>query len=583
MYFTWFAFLNAVYPQGITLVRSKNLIKDIFNAPFVSILESTIDAVFTIDAEGRIHWVNKAAERMFGWMNDELIGRNISLIVPSPIKEKHDTLLTKFSPDKGFSHVLGAGKWLEAQRKDGSRFPVEVGLSTFDSEGLRYFTGFVRDISERRVSEEKLLYLATHDQVTGLANGRLLVEASKKALEDSRQFALMTIVIEGMYRVRGRHGREGFLYALRTVSNRMQEVMNGEGVLARMDGELFAAMTSNLDPEAMAARLYAAVRVPITWGSIDINLGAVVGIAKSHGTLYSVDDLMGYSYAAARDTQVHHVQGGVSLFTSDIGRRLDRADLIEERLRVAVTTGGLLLALQPKVESVGGRILGAEALVRWHDKSLGTVTPTEFIPIAERAGIIGDLTSWVIKSALAEVASWQTMGLELNIAVNISAIDLRQPKLVEEIGDALARTSCDPKLLTIELTESALATNPDEMAFKLLALKELGVSLSLDDFGTGYSSLSYLRHFPFDNLKIDQSFVRDTPDAPDAVAIARTIVALARSLNMETVAEGVETLAQADFLCELGVDIFQGYYFSRPIPPDQFRTLALANLSTHLR
>jgi EAL domain-containing protein (putative c-di-GMP-specific phosphodiesterase class I) len=221
-------------------------------------------------------------------------------------------------------------------------------------------------------------------------------------------------------------------------------------------------------------------------------------------------------------------------------------------------------------------LLGAEALARWHDPDLGWVAPAEFVPLAERVGIIGNLDDWILRRSLQEAASWRRAGLDLTVAVNVSAIELRNRDLVSRVRSAIRDAKCDPAQLVVELTESAVAEDPAEAVRQLRALKELGVSLSLDDFGTGYSSLSHLRQFPFDSLKIDRSFVIDLPGDPDACAIARAIVALARSLGIETVAEGVETEAQRDFLKELHVDIQQGFLHSRPLPPDEFLAVSMA-------
>jgi EAL domain-containing protein (putative c-di-GMP-specific phosphodiesterase class I) len=259
-----------------------------------------------------------------------------------------------------------------------------------------------------------------------------------------------------------------------------------------------------------------------------------------------------------------------------LGRRIKQEDLVKRRLQAAVASGSLTLALQPIVDSADGCLLGAEALAHWHDEELGTVPPSVFIPIAERYGLINKITSWVLHQALDEAVAWQRRGLDLGVAVNISAIDLHQPELVADIQLALTSSGCEPARLTIELTESVHADDPHLALHQLQAIKKLGVSLSLDDFGTGYSSLGYLLSFPIDTLKIDQSFVLGTPHNAESVVIVRAIIALARALGKSTVAEGIETKTQAEFLRDLGVDKFQGYFYSLPLSPEQFMALALS-------
>lgn len=415
----------------------------------------------------------------------------------------------------------------------------------------------------------------TRDRVTGLASRRLLFETGDAALKRGTAFSIVAVVLAGLFAIGKRYGLSAAEHALRTVARRLDVVLAGDGVLAKLEGELLAMMTFDPTSEAVAERVCAEIRRPIPWGMIDLHLGAAVGVAKADGNA-SAESLLRAAYAAALMSLTQNPRGGVTVFTPELGRDVLREARVEERLWKAVKDGALSLVMQAKARAADGRIIGAESLVRWKDAELGLVPPSEFIPIAERTGIIGDLRAWVMRRSLTEAAAWQRAGLDLSIAVNISAADFRQPDLAADIRDALAKAGCDPRRLVIELTESALVDDPLHATAQLKALKEMGVSLSLDDFGTGYSSLSQLRRFPIDTLKIDRSFVADTPDDAEAAAIARTIVALAQSFGMATVAEGVETAAQREFLCGLGVDVLQGYLVGRPVPPDRFRTLAAA-------
>ncbi len=244
---------------------------------------------------------------------------------------------------------------------------------------------------------------------------------------------------------------------------------------------------------------------------------------------------------------------------------------MESRLRGAVKENALRLMLQPKIDLQSEKVIGAEALVRWQDAELGLVLPIDFIPLAERTGQIRGITDWVLRQSLAEIRRYSDDGL--SVAVNFSSLDFQQPDLIDRVRMALTDARVNPRQLVIELTESVVADAPTTTAERMRELKALGVSISLDDFGTGYSSLSYLRQFPIDTLKIDISFVRYTPDNADANAIAVAVGALARALNMKTIAEGVETRAQADFLKSLSVDQCQGFLFSKPLTPGDFHAL----------
>lgn len=544
--------------------------------PLASILNTSIDAVFVTTRDGTIVWVNGAAENMFGWSGAEMRGRNIALLMPPPVKNQHDSFLAAFRPGRGVTHVLGIDRSLDAVRRDGTLIPVEIGISTFELNGDRYFAGFVRDISERRAAGERLRFLATHDQITGLPNGMLFVEELKAELARRTAPAVIVITPVGFWRVAERHGRSSAEHMIRMIAKRLRDAAGPGAFVGRIHGESFAVMTLG-DPMGLAKKLCDAVSLPIAWGSVHLHLGAAAGIATSRRTDSAPDPLLQDAHSAASYAASRSPWGGISLFTEDLGRRIAREALMEERLREAISQQTLTLALQPKVRARDGSLSGAEALARWHDDVLGEVPPSEFVPLAERTGLIGDLGRVMLRLALMQLADWQRRSLPLTMAINISAVDLRQPDLALRLADAIRETGCDPVGIVIELTESALIDDPEQATERLHAIKALGVSLSLDDFGTGYSSLSYLRHFPIDSLKIDRSFVIDTPDIATAAAVAHTVVALAKSLGMKTIAEGVETEAQASFLRDIGVDVFQGFLFGRPLTVAQFADFALSH------
>jgi EAL domain-containing protein (putative c-di-GMP-specific phosphodiesterase class I) len=267
-------------------------------------------------------------------------------------------------------------------------------------------------------------------------------------------------------------------------------------------------------------------------------------------------------------------KGRINEFTNDLYLSSRREMRIESLLPDVVSQGRLSLALQPKIRLADRRIAGAEALVRWADPQLGPVPPSEFIPIAERLGLIGGITEWILRQSLTEIA--RCADPSISVAVNFSALDFFQPNLAQHVSTTLSQAQAEPERLVIELTESVVAHDAALVTSRMRELKALGAALSLDDFGTGYSSLSYLRQFPLDSLKIDISFVRDLPDSADALAIAAAIVAMAKTLNLATIAEGVETEGQAQALRRLDVDLCQGYLFSRPLPPADFHRMVEA-------
>ena len=423
--------------------------------------------------------------------------------------------------------------------------------------------------------EQNICVATARDAMTGLHSGPALIRMVDVALRREQPFTLIVLLMEGLLHHSEHHGIDAGEHMLRTVAKRFGEIVDPEDAIARIDAGIFAAMTFDPEPERLARRLCAAIRQPVPWGAVEFHLTAASGLVSGDEDWSAGGEMIPAGYRAARES-LQDGRDEVALFTAATRSRMAREASIEDRLWLAIAGDELTLALQPKVRAADGRVLGAEALLRWHDPVLGTVSPTEFIPIAERSGIIGEVTAWVMRRALTQAADWDAAGLDLTMAVNVSAIDLRQPDFVGMVRRLLAETGCSPTRLVLELTESCLADDPERAVAQFCELKGLGVSLSLDDFGTGYSSLSQLRRFPIDHLKIDRSFVHGTPDDSGAVSIVRTIVALAQSLGIETVAEGVETDGQAGFLKRLGVDLLQGFLYGRPLSADAFMALAHA-------
>lgn len=531
-----------------------------------SILGTSLDAVFTINHKGIIADVNPAATQMFGWSREEFLGANISLIVPSPLKEMHDGFLSDFCPERGVKHVLGRGDRLDGQRKDGSEFPVEVGISSFMKEGERHFTGFVRDMSERQQAEDRMRFLATHDMETELLNYRGWVAACVAlASERARVIVFRLEEFRHLSLVYGQPWAEALLHE---VASRLHGFLRANETAGRVREDSFAVML----PEDVLARAQALAEVlakPFSQGSMRFSLTTTIGISQSAGSLDRL--LRSAQWACDR---ARNGKGLVNEFTDELSRISLREVQIETRLHKAVATESLSLVLQPKIHLGSRRIAGAEALVRWFDAELGSVPPSEFIPIAERLGLVGRITDWMLRRSLEHVS--RCTDPSVSVAVNFSALDFYQPNLLQQIDAALADAKADPARLVVELTESVIADDFQLIGERMRQIKALGAAISLDDFGTGYSSLGYLRQLPIDSLKIDISFVRDLPDNTDAIAIADAIISMAKALSLDTIAEGIENEGQAELLTTMGVDQCQGFLFSRPVSPDEFHRMVEA-------
>ncbi len=535
-----------------------------------SILGTSLDAVFTIDGRGCIVDLNPAATRMFGWSREEFLGRNISLIVPSPLKEQHDRFLAAFNPDRGVKHVLGKGQRLDGQRKDGSKFPVEVGISAFVQDDKRYFTGFVRDMTERQRAHDRMHFLAIHDSDTGQLNYRGFCASATPNDDPARVICFRLEEFRRLLTSYSQHWCESTLHDL---AERLQASLNPDEVVGRIREDSFAVLV-RANAVERAEVLQQVFKKPVAQGRMHFPLTVTIGISRASGDI----EQRLHDAQRACDRATSGNKGRINEFNDTMSQCIRRELQIENRLRDAIEHDGLSLALQPKVRLADRRITGAEALIRWHDPELGDVPPAEFIPLAEHCGLIGSITDWMLQQTLGEIS--RCADPAISIAVNFSALDFLQPGLIPGLEAALARQRINPERLVIELTESVIARDVERVKARMHDIKALGASISLDDFGTGYSSLSYLRQFPIDSLKIDISFVRDMPEKADAVAITTAIISLAKILGLKTIAEGVEREAQADMLQALDVDVGQGYLFSEPVSAAAFHRLLETQANT---
>lgn len=458
-----------------------------------------------------------------------------------------------------------------------SKFPYT------DSAGTRYVGGIAVDITERKSAEEKVESLAFYDSLTQLPNRRLLLDRLAQRLHNATRqntlCALLFIDLDNFKTLNDTRGHSRGDLLLQQVAHRLSLAVRKGDTLARLGGDEFVLLLENLaaDPlqaanqtEVVVEKILAALRQPYDMDGYLHNSTPSIGITLLGDDEESVEeplrraDLAMYqAKAAGRNT--------FRFFDPQLQAAVIARSYLEADLRTALRDDQLQLHFQAQLNA-DSAIRGAEVLLRWHHPQRGMVSPADFIPVAEESGLILPIGRWVIDKACAQLAEWASHPLfsQLSIAVNVSSRQFHQDDFVEQVLSALATTGANPQRLKLELTESLLVTNVDDVIAKMSALKARGIAFSLDDFGTGYSSLSYLKRLPLDELKIDQSFVRDTlSDANDA-AIVITIIALAESLSLEVIAEGVETEAQRAFLAQNGCNAYQGYLFSRPLPIEAF-------------
>ncbi len=430
-----------------------------------------------------------------------------------------------------------------------------------------------------RAADDKIKELAFYDSLCALPNHNLFcARVSEWLLETERRGriargALFYVDVDRFLRINASFGYETGNELLRQVAGRLNESVETRVVLARLGADDFGIFFEGVDDEAKAAAVgewvLKAFDAPFHKDRLELYLTPSIGVSllPKHGQeVYEL--LMNAETAMA--VAKRHGGNGVRIYSREMNASSAERVALESALRHAVTRDELFLQYQPVVDSEAGRIVGVEALVRWQHPERGLIPPDRFIPIADESGLIVEIGAWVLAKACAQMRAWHDQGFSgLTIAVNVSAVQFGQPRLLEVVSRTLEASGLDPRCLMLEITEGVLMKDAETAVGMLRALKNMGVKIAVDDFGTGYSSLTYLKRFPIDVLKIDRSFVRDLVEDEDDAAIVRAIIALAKSLHLTTVAEGVETAEQASLLRIQAVERFQGYYFSRPLSDEK--------------
>ncbi|MBK9572152.1 MAG: EAL domain-containing protein [Rhodoferax sp.] len=459
------------------------------------------------------------------------------------------------------------------------------GVPKFDSNGVfRGYRGIGRDVTPQKQAADQIHRLAFYDALTGLPNRRLLIEQLKKAVQINVRHglrgALLFIDLDNFKTLNDTLGHDVGDVLLQQVAKRLVECVREADTVARLGGDEFVVVLEDLDVDVLEAaaeadavgqKILNALNAPYQLAGREHRSSPSIGVTLFGAQDHGVDELLKQA-----DLAMYQAKGAgrntLRFFDAGMQSEVDGRVALESDLRDGLHGGEELTLRYQPVVGVDGRVIGAEALVRWLQPQRGLVMPADFIPLAESTGLILPLGRWVMQEACEQLAVWayRTETAHLTLAVNVSARELREPDFVQQVLQMLKRTGAPPSRLRLELTESVLAHRVEDIIAKMSALKRHGIGFSLDDFGTGYSSLSYLKRLPLDLLKIDRSFVRDVLTDPNDAAIARTIVALGHSLGLSVVAEGVETEAQCDFLAANGCFIYQGYLYGAPMPIAEF-------------
>jgi len=563
----------AVQAPYLRLMRSERSLVESENK-FRSLMECAPDAILLATPDGRIAMMNARAEELFGIARLDASGLALDVLVPPG--EDSDT----------------GGQC--GRRLHGAPFPAEVRRAATPT-GQQI--AIVRDVSERRRLERALVEQLTYDALTGLPNRRRILEtldeAALAARQDGRTLAVLVFDVNAFRKINSGYGWSGGDEVLRECVARLSRCLRAGDTLARQGGNEFIVVQKQSGPDAAAAlgdSLLGCMREPFLLGSQRVFLTASVGIALLPAAQADAAAAPAASCSASELLQMAQLAmsgaradgpGRLRFHTAEMAGAIRARVELEAQLRHALERGQLTLQYQPRVDLAGGRMVGMEALVRWRHPTLGLVPPMRFIPLAEETGMIEELDLWVLREACTRAARWRAEGFDPGrVSVNLSARQFQQAGLAERVAAVLADSGLPPAALELEITESTVMRDTEEAAEVLRSLKALGVALSIDDFGTGYSSLSYLKRFPIDVLKIDRSFVKDVVEDANGAAITRAIIALAHGLNLEAVAEGVETAAQMAFLRDNGCDEIQGYYFSPPVWPEQLEQMMKDSFSS---
>jgi diguanylate cyclase (GGDEF)-like protein/PAS domain S-box-containing protein len=553
-----------------------------------TVVEQASDGIFLVDASsGRLMEANSSLRRRLGYGAEEIVGLRLEdILVEAPIGIDTATFAR-------LTNTRSHPRALKQRCKSGKLLDVEVTVSHLEIEGRQTLCYIAHDVTERKHIELELMrnqrrldHLAHHDSLTGLPNRLFLrthLEQALRACGADSGLALMLLDLDNFKVINDSRGHSVGDELLVEVARQLKNCVGPRGLVARLGGDEFVVVLSHIDePDAAASEAEAIVNMLATPQRV---AGRVINTSVSIGVTLCPQDACDLDSALRNaDLAMYKAKesgrGNVQFYQREMNTRARHRLTMEHALRRALRSNQFVLHYHPLIAIPNRRIVGLEALVRWEHPQLGLVPPSRFIPIAEDSGLIVPIGEHILRTVCEQVVRWQEAGVPtVPVAVNWSAIQLQRQSVVDVVHRTLQETGMKPDLLSLEITEGTLMRNARQHAAALQALRDSGVRIQIDDFGTGYSSLSYLRELPIDTLKIDRSFVEHVNDNPADRAIVSAILAMAQSLGLRVVAEGVETAAQLEALSRLGCEVAQGFFFSRPLPAAECSVL-LQDLTT---
>lgn len=540
-------------------------------------IKQTSNTIIITDYKANIEYVNEAFFKTTGYTQAEVIGKNPRFLQSGKTpRGAYDTMWT---------HITNGETWngeFNNRRKDGTEYIYSINISpVFDTDSrITHYIAIEEDITEKKQTEEYIHYLANFDPLTGLPNRRQLNDhfhyILTSAKRNHKNFAVMFLDLDHFKEINDSLGHSFGDALLIQMAKRLRSTLREEDTLARLGGDEFIVLLPDTDVSGatqVAQKLQQSISEPFIIEQHELTVTASIGMA-----LYPMDGLNMETLSKNADAAMYRAKeegrNTHSFFTEEMQTTSTRNLQLGNALYHALSRNELYIVYQPQISLKTGHVIGAEALIRWQHPEFGTVSPAEFIPIAENSGLILPIGEWVLRTAALQLKDWLDSGLApMVIAVNLSAVQFRHPNLPNLVTQILDKVGLSPEYLELELTEGAAMHNPQAAINIMNNLHDLGIRMSIDDFGTGYSSLSYLKQFKIYKLKIDQSFVRDISIDSEDKAIVDAIIHMAHSLGLHTIAEGVETIEQLDYLRAQGCDEIQGYYYSKPLPAEQFEHL----------
>lgn len=533
---------------------------------YLDVIDKIGIGLFVVDDDFRVRYMNKSLIKWFGNQTGKMCYSSIAkLDNPCPYCKLHE--------------VIAENKKVvyNPETPDGQSFEI-VATSIKNSDGTVSKMEVIRNVTEQKKAQENLDYLSHHDTLTKLPNRVLfqdrLTQAMEKAKRDSLKVGLLFIDLDHFKEINDSLGHNIGDEVLKIVTQRLTKVINDGDTLSRLGGDEFSIVLKNLkhiqDASFVAKQILDILTQEIIIQEHKLYMTSSIGISVYPDDSEDMQNLLKYADSAmfkAKDEGRNNFQ----FYTSEMTELAFERVVMEASLREALVKEEFVVYYQPQVDAKANKLVGMEALVRWKHPTMGLVSPARFIPLAETTGLIVELDDFVMKTAMAQLALWYKQGYKPGkLALNLAVKQLQQNNFIEKFEKFRKESGCDAKNLELEVTESQIMNNPREAIVILQKIRNLGIELAVDDFGTGYSSLAYLKRLPINKLKIDQAFVRNLPNDEEDSAIARAVIALANSLSLKIIAEGVETKEQKEFIVENGCDNIQGYFYSKPIPAKEF-------------